>query len=159
MRIAVVMTANGRRGVEFAAMLAQAANEMFLRRARAGWWTRYGRASPLLYESGIRYARENRCSESLEDRACSEERFVTIPELYRLGEGDCDDLAAAYAAEARILRGDRGARVHVIQWRSGHYHVVVRLGDGRIEDPSARLGMGKGEHGHGSKAAGCCGEE
>lgn len=157
MRIAVVLTANGRRGVEFAALLAQAANEAFLQRAKAGWWARFGRASPLLYESGIRYAREDRCSETEELRACSEERFVTIPELYRIGVGDCDDLAAAYAAEARILRGDRGARVHVIQWRSGHYHVVVRLGDGTLADPSARLGMNKGADAKPAKADGCCG--
>lgn len=142
MRIAIIINANGRRGIEAAAYLAQLANELFIRKAKPGWWRKIeGIKSPYLYQSGVRYQREDRCEEAREGESCSEERFVTIPELYRLGVGDCDDLAAARAAELRVLEKDRGARVLVLEIRPGHYHVVVRRGDGTIEDPSARLGM------------------
>jgi len=57
---------------------------------------------------------------------------------------DCKVLATWRCAELRVRRGERGARC---VW-SRHatpakvvYHVRVRRADGRIEDPSARLGM------------------
>jgi hypothetical protein len=57
----------------------------------------------------------------------------------RRGGGDCEDLATWRAAELRAV----GEPARVIVYRSAPsvLHAVVRRGDGRIEDPSRRLGM------------------
>lgn len=100
----------------------------FLRRARK-------RAPfPLLYASGVRYRREAAPSSGL--RA---ERFQIIPDVLRARAGDCEDLSAWRVAELRL------SGVRAIPWiiRTGArlYHVQVKYPDGRIEDPSKRLGM------------------
>lgn len=98
----------------------------FLRRAR-------GRV-PSLYASGVRYRREG--TPSAGPRA---ERFQMIPEVLRTRSGDCEDLSAWRVAELRL------SGVRAIPWiiRTGArlYHVQVKYPDGRIEDPSKRLGM------------------
>lgn len=89
--------------------------------------------TPLLYQSGVRYQSEPLSSEEWQD----------IPTILRQGVGDCEDLASWLVAEYRIRKGIR-AKIHITHRRSGgmlRYHVVVRLPDGRIEDPSAKLGM------------------
>jgi len=87
---------------------------------------------PPLYESGVRYKRESIGSEN----------WQTVRQLYRAGIGDCEDLAAARAAELRM----EGIPARAIAIRTGprKYHAVVRWPDGAIEDPSRLLGMGKG---------------
>lgn len=69
------------------------------------------------------------------------EYWRSLKELWRFGGGDCEDLAAAIAAElqergipaeARILAPKRGRTAHAI--------VVVH---GRVIDPSAIAGMGE----------------
>lgn len=95
-----------------------------------------GGGIPPLYESGVVYERERREGEALQ----GVERFQTSRDAYMLGHADCDGLAPWLAAERR-LRGDRGARAVVIPSQGVGYHVVVRTGDGRVLDPSARLGM------------------
>lgn len=82
---------------------------------------------PSLYESGVRYQRE----------PPGRERWLTIPELYSRGVGDCEDLAAARAAELR-LAGEL-AKAIVVQTPRGSYHAVVERGDGTVEDPSLLL--------------------
>ncbi len=110
---------------------------------------------PPLYESGIRYQRE----EETED-------WLSLPDLFSLGYGDCEDLACARAAE---LRRRRKRAFPYLSWRqkpdgSWLYHVMVArepptqdeyipgsLTDSRIlyplnrsyviEDPSTVLGM------------------
>jgi len=77
------------------------------------------------------------------------EDWLTIPFIIANGGGDCEDLAAARAAELR--RG--GVKCHAdirIRWLanlgSWRAHAIVKFDDGskRVEDPSARLGMPTG---------------
>lgn len=81
-----------------------------------------------LYEAGIRYQRETpRVGGAVED-------WKTIDRLYASREGDCEDLACALASEIP------GARA-IPRRSSAGWHIVVRLPDGTIDDPSRRLGM------------------
>lgn len=94
-------------------------------RARAA---RAGRPLPDLYEAGVRYQRERpRIGGSSED-------WQTVDRLYASKAGDCEDLACALAAEIP------GARA-IPRRSSVGWHIVVRLPDGTITDPSRRLGM------------------
>jgi len=84
---------------------------------------------PKLYASGVRYRAE----------PPGRERWLTIPRVLRAGVGDCEDLAAWRAAELQVA----GVAAQAIVIRSGprKFHAVVRWPDGRIEDPSKKLGM------------------
>jgi hypothetical protein len=95
---------------------------------------RRGRA-PHLYESGVRYRREEHAT------LPGVERVQTPEETYAMGYGDCDDLAPWLAASRVVFDGRDDARPRAIESPGVGYHVVVRYGDGSIEDPSARLGM------------------
>ena len=71
------------------------------------------------------------------------EDFAAIPAVLERGWADCDDLAPWLCAELRMSGEKAGIRV---QWRrlpsgSRLYHIVVRRGDGTVEDPSFMLGM------------------
>jgi len=92
------------------------------RRARAG------RPLPPIYRAGVRY-----------DGSDPAERWQVPSETYARRRGDCEDLAAWRAAELRLA--GEPARVVVYRSRPGVLHAVVRRADGRIEDPSRRLGM------------------
>lgn len=94
---------------------------------------------PKLYRSGVRWRRD-KCKAPGVDGAC--ERFLSPLQLLKERFGDCDDLGPWLAAE-RILEGNKRARAKSIRAPGIGYHVIVELGDGRIEDPSKRLGMGK----------------
>lgn len=89
---------------------------------------------PPLYRAGVRYERE----------AAGVERWASSPLVMRRGAGDCEDLACWRAAELRML-GDPEARVvstsQRLSPRRRLYHVLVRRGDGQLEDPSRLLGM------------------
>lgn len=85
---------------------------------------------PSLYSSGVKYQREPK----------GREDWLTLPLLLERGVGDCEDLAAARAAELRHA-GERGARAIVKRVRPGLWHCLVRRADGRLEDPSKKLGM------------------
>jgi len=96
-----------------------------------------GAATPNLYEQAIRYRREPRDPLT----GLRLEEWKIYPELIADGVGDCEDLAAARVAELR----NRG--INARPWLARHgrmWHVQVRLPDGRIEDPSKRLGMNPG---------------
>ena len=82
---------------------------------------------PSLYESGVRYQRERP----------GRERWLTIPELYSRGVGDCEDLSCARAAELRLT--GEPARVVVETTPRGSYHAKVLRSDGTVEDPSLVL--------------------
>lgn len=87
---------------------------------------------PSIYKAGIKYKREPLREQS------DFERWKTIAEILRDGEGDCEDLACARVAELRMKK------IRAIPWLIKHgstWHVVVKYPDGHIEDPSARLGM------------------
>jgi hypothetical protein len=97
------------------------------------------RMVPPLYESGVRYAREPRGVEEWNDAVTCFVRW----KLRRVGS-DCEDLACWRAAELVALELDPGARPMLRDVRPGLKHAVVLRGDGSIEDPSRRLGMGGG---------------
>lgn len=96
-----------------------------LRRAR-----RQGRPLPALYRGAIVYRREPR----------GRERWRSVRHVAAEGFGDCEDLAAYRAAELRE-GGEAGARAVLVRRGPHLIHAVVRRADGRIEDPSRRLGM------------------
>lgn len=93
-------------------------------------WLKAHPRTPGLYQSGIRYEREN------------VEVWQAIPQLLASKRGDCEDLACYLTAELR-MKGVM-AKPFLKSKRVGNFtlfHVVVMLPDGRILDPSKRLGM------------------
>lgn len=58
------------------------------------------------------------------------------------GWGDCDDLAPMHAASLRHSGEDKQARAIVVKSGPKRWHAVVKRGDGTIDDPSKRAGMG-----------------
>ena len=95
---------------------------------------------PDLLTSGIRYKRE----------PPGEEEWRHINSLYECGEGDCEDLAAAYVAQRRVWafeNGIKGFASHVIvtavQPGLRHARAWESLnGVITVIDPSKILGMG-----------------
>ncbi len=73
------------------------------------------------------------------------ERWQTIRGIWRRGGGDCEDLAAAVAAEIRHRGGQADPVIYRV--RPGLAHVIVRARDrlGQVEylDPSRWGGMGE----------------
>lgn len=67
------------------------------------------------------------------------EHWRNVREIWRFGGGDCEDLAAAVAAEL-IMQGVP-ARAVIQRVRPGLAHALVRLPDRRIIDPSRTGGM------------------
>jgi hypothetical protein len=90
--------------------------------------------APSLYNSGVRY---RTC-----EQGCDWDDWRDIPEVLRVGYGDCKDLVAWRVAELS-LRGEWSEPViHADIDRFGVplYHVTLRRRSG-IEDPSRLLGM------------------
>lgn len=112
-------------------------------------WLRDHPGTPALYKAGVKYKREPSRAD-LERAAPGAklspvEVFRTIPAVLEEGWGDCDDLASWRAAELRS-QGVKARAVLIPSNTPGVlYHVVVRLPDGSIDDPSIRLGMGRRE--------------
>lgn len=105
----------------------------FLVALNRDWLRRAGGRVPMLYQTDVVYEREGR---TIAGRP--KEVFRQIPEVLRRGEGDCEDLAAWRIAELR----ERGINAQPRITKHGNFfHVAVRLPDGRIDDPSKRLGM------------------
>ena len=87
-----------------------------------------------LYQSRVRYQQEPPDGKP--------EEFATIPLILSRGWADCDDLAPWRVAE--LQEAGENATIRITWRRYGGrrlYHVLVRRGDGRIEDPSKLLGM------------------
>lgn len=89
---------------------------------------------PRLYSSGTRYERERRI------RGKRLEVWKNNRRTYRDKKGDCEELAAARAAELQYY-DHIDAEAIAYPTRTG-YHCVVLHPDGSIEDPSKKLGMG-----------------
>lgn len=90
---------------------------------------------PPLYESGIRYRREF-CLAPGVPETC--ERWLSARQLYTEKFGDCDDIATYRAAELQL----QGETAVAFPRRSpAGWHILVRRGDGSVEDPSKVLGM------------------
>lgn len=68
------------------------------------------------------------------------EQWLTVDAIRARGGGDCEDLAAAIAAEIRVRDGVR-AVAHPYLARPRLVHVVVKLPGGRLIDPSRTGGM------------------
>lgn len=85
-----------------------------------------------IYAGGVRYRREQP----------KREEWRNADQVLREGFGDCEDLAAARVGELRAA-GDVGAVAFAVQSGPRMVHIKVLRGDGGIEDPSRRLGMGK----------------
>jgi len=89
---------------------------------------------PRIYQSGVRYEEEPKGQEDWQD-------CLTC---IRLHVGDCEDLACWRAAELQVRDGIMAWPTFVWKIRpdGGYlYHIQVKYPDGRIEDPSRRLGM------------------
>ena len=84
---------------------------------------------PNNYDAGVRYQRE------------AGDVWRHVDEVNRSKWGDCEDLAAWRAAELRVSGEDPDAFVYVYKSGPHMFHAVVGRGDGRIEDPSIKLGM------------------
>lgn len=67
--------------------------------------------------------------------------WYTTPILYNKGKGDCKSLTGARVAELRVTGEDPKAAAHFKQVTRRMWHVLVKRGDGSLEDPSAKLGM------------------
>jgi len=97
---------------------------------------RAGRPVPPLYKLGVRYKRE----------PVPREWWQTVADNAVEKTADCEDLASHLAAQYRvagILAGVKyPARAVCVRTGPKSYHAIVRLPDGRIEDPSRALGMG-----------------
>lgn len=72
-----------------------------------------------------------------------EEHFDHMATLAQRGWGDCDDLAPAHAASLRHSGEDPKARAVVRRTGPKMWHAVTERGDGSIDDPSKRAGMGQ----------------
>lgn len=70
-----------------------------------------------------------------------EEDWKLAHNILRDGWGDCEDIAAYYAAGHRVSGFDPGARVAVIYVRPGQLHAVTMLSNGEIEDHCIAHGM------------------
>ncbi len=93
-----------------------------------------------LYESGIRYRVEQRMKiPELGGRPL--EIWENANEVYELGYADCDALASLRAAELR--RDGEPAIAFAVRTGPKMFHALVRRADGRTEDPSRILGMGR----------------
>ena len=91
---------------------------------------------PRLFDSGVVWQLER------DPREAGGEDWLTLRELYDGREtADCEDIAAARAAESTVLDG-RPA-VPRLTFVPGGYHIVVEYDDGTWEDPSELLGMGR----------------
>lgn len=121
------------RGVRIALAAATTANVELMRE-----WRRIGRRIPHPYHAGIRYIRQP----GNIGRGDKQERFRLFDAVLKRGGGDCDQLCCYLAAYLQVL-GEHATAIP--KWSPGvGMHVRVRRAGGRMEDPSRKLGMGKG---------------
>ena len=99
---------------------------------------------PRLYMSGVRYAPPtgNGVGQNWRD----------IPRILAQGKGaTCMELAAWRIAELKLKEGVRTTPLVTCKWLNGArglglmFHVRIQDARGRVEDPSAELGMGENE--------------
>jgi len=110
---------------------------------------------PRVYRSGVHYEREPPGQEVWPDCiSILESKGENTIGKYPGPSADCEDLACWRTAELREL-GNISAKPFA-KWRLGkegnyHYHALVLLPDGRLEDPSLTLGMGREQWFHDNK--------
>lgn len=106
-------------------------------------WLRAYPQTPPLYRAGVVYRPEKNQRDTSGRLIQYGEEWQTIPWILFRGYGDCEDLGAWRSAElnARGVRALPHIKIRRLPngfWRA---HVVVEWPSGRIEDPSAKLGM------------------
>jgi Transglutaminase-like superfamily len=110
-------------------------------------WLKYHPDTPPLYESGVIYVPEKRRVINIagigEKVLEYGEDWQSIPAALKKKKADCEDLAAWRAAELRMKGIKARPWIKVRKLPSGAWraHAVVKWPNGRIEDPSAKLGM------------------
>lgn len=107
-------------------------------------WLRAYPQTPDLYSAGVIYKPESQKKDAKGNITEYGETWQTIPWVLYRGYGDCEDLGAWRAAELRQKYGIRALPyIKVKQMPGGFWraHVVVQWPGGKIEDPSAKLGM------------------
>lgn len=110
-------------------------------------WLKHYPKTPKLYESGVIYVPEQRRTvkvAGLGEKVIEYgEDWQSIPAALKAKKADCEDLAAWRAAELRMQGIQATPHIKVRKLPSGAWcaHAVVKLPNGRIEDPSAKLGM------------------
>jgi len=82
---------------------------------------------PLLYRTGVRYRKGPEWS--------------TLEDVLARGWADCKLLTAWRIAELALRGQHATARVVLVRAQPELWHVMVRMPDGSIEDPSKKLGM------------------
>lgn len=110
----------GRSEIETALELFTNVNELYLRAHRN---------EPELYKSGVRYGLGNKLP------------WFTAPILLDKKVGDCKDLCAYRVAWLRTFGNEPRARCYLKFIRVGQWHVQVQRQNGKLEDPSEKLGM------------------
>lgn len=107
-----------------------------------------GHPVPELYAAGVHWQPDR-------EKGRVVETWDTIDVVRKRGYGDCEDLAAWRAAE---LRWRQGVPARAVVRRSNTpgvaWHAVVELPDGKILDPSVRLGMRQWQAAHRPPVAG-----
>lgn len=96
-------------------------------------WLKMHPETPGIYQAGVRYQRE----------IVPAEIWKTPPYCIEDGVLDCEDAACWRSAELYVRHGI-DARPAFTFKKIGNlslYHIVVKLPDGTIEDPSKKLGM------------------
>lgn len=114
-------------------------------------WMIANKDAPLLYSSGVRYARD---PETFVDGKKIEELWLDAPSILKRGSDDCEGLACFLAAELRV-RAPNSVRPHRMPAacvrlkrtrHAGLLHALVWDPLSRtVFDPSKKLGMGKHE--------------
>lgn len=110
-------------------------------------WLKHNPKTPKLYESGVIYVPEKRRTLKLpgvgEKVVEYGEDWQSIPACLKRKKGDCEDLAAWRAAELQMQGIKAVPEIKVRRLPSGAWraHAVVKWPNGKIEDPSAKLGM------------------
>jgi hypothetical protein len=97
-------------------------------------WLKANPGTIRIYDSGVVWRPEPK----------GVEKWLSVPYILAAGKADCEDLAAWRVAELRVR--DRVHAIPEILVRTlpdGRIraHAVVKWPDGRIEDPSAKMGM------------------
>lgn len=90
--------------------------------------------TPGVYDGLVRY----------EEEPIGQEDWQDIPTCLRMGVGDCEDIACWLSAQYLVRLGLDVWPTFTYKLRSNGsylYHITNLLPDGRIEDPSRRLGM------------------
>jgi len=106
-------------------------------------WLRANPKTPDLYQAGVSYKPERRREVAGKVTEYGEE-WQTIPWVIYRGYGDCEDLGAWRAAELRVKYGVKAnPYIKIKRMPDGYWraHVVVWWPGGKLEDPSAKLGM------------------